>query len=122
MPASGVKFKLGTDVVSEEVYAAFHDEPLSVAFPAATGTRLTAAEAGPTYAPPDFLDATQVGGMLAENDGAWTLAVLKNDATGVLDGKLLKEVWNKGTGVVELPLRSPTPGEHLVLADSDALY
>ena len=123
MAADGVRFKPGTDVVSQEVYAAFHDEPLTVAFPAVTMHFLMAPAAGiRTYKPPEYLDATQVQGMLAEKGGSWTLAVQKDDSTGVLDGKHLKDAWNQGSDLVELPLRSPTSAEHLVLADSAALY
>lgn len=108
--------------MSEEAYAAFHGEPLTVVFPAVIEARLLQVDAETKYLPPDHLDAVQVEGMLAENGGSWTLAIRNDATTGVLGGELLTEVYERGGGVVELPLHSPTPAEHLVLADSAELY
>jgi hypothetical protein len=123
--ARSIKFTLGKDkVVSEEVSAAFFDKPIVVFFPAAIDETVTVdGTAGTTtYKSPESLDAEVIKNMLKVKNGRWKLAVSKDEATGVLDGELLKKVWDAGSGELTFPLRSPTPGEKLILADSGSLY
>ena len=123
-PATSVKFVLDKDVVSDEVSAAFFDKPYVVVSPAAIdeSMRFDPEAAATTYTPPERLDRRVIEEMLAERNGAWKLAVLKGSATGVLDGELLKQAWEGGSGALTFLLRSPTPGEKLVLDDSGPLY
>jgi hypothetical protein len=125
LPAKSVKFTLGKDkVVSEEVSAAFFDKPIVVVLPAAIDETLQVdGTAGTTtYEAPESLDAEVIKKMLRVKNGRWKLAVSKDDATGVLDGRVLKQVWDASSGELTFPLRSPTPGEKLVLDDSGSLY
>lgn len=123
-PATSVKFMLDTDVVSDEVSAAFFDKPYVVVWPAAVdeSIRFDPEAGATTYAAPDSLDRRVIDEMLAERNGAWKLAVMKGSATGVLDGELLRQAWNGGSGALTFVLRSPTPGEKLILDDSGSLY
>lgn len=123
MTATSAKFQLDGKPASDEVFAAFFDKPYTVVFPSALERILEAhGDQATVFSPPETLPAEAITKMLAEKGGDWKLAVLKGDATGVLDGELLKESWDKGSGELTILLRSPTPGEKLVLDDSASLY
>jgi hypothetical protein len=123
MPARSFVFKFNQDPVSPEVYAAFYDKPYPALFPAAAASYLVRQQPTPdaNVATTPALEVRQIKEMLRHSN--WTLAVQCGDATGVLDGKTLEEVWLNGNGEEEtVELRRPTIGEKLILDDLGSLY